>query len=220
MNASAPLLGLILAGGHSRRMGDDKATLEIAGVSLLERAVATLTQCVDQVFVSISAIQVTDTARSCYTVIEDRFEGIGPAAGILSAHLHAPKAAWLVIACDMPLLDVSTIRRLIGSRVAAQDATAWASADASVPEPLCAIYEPGTLAAFLDLVSAGGDPSPRTWLAAARTHLLPEPRPEVLDGMNTREEFALLSQRLNAQTGASVRSTSTKNNDPKYNEPK
>jgi molybdopterin-guanine dinucleotide biosynthesis protein A len=220
MNTSAPLLGLVLAGGLSNRMGTDKATLEIAGVSLLERAVATLTQCVDQVFVSISALQATDTARSCYAVIEDRFEGIGPAAGILSAHLHAPKAAWLVIACDMPLLDVSSIRRLIRARVADQDATAWASADASVPEPLCAIYEPGTLAAFLDLVSVGGDPSPRAWLEAARTHLLPEPRPEVLDGTNTREEFALLSQRLDAQTGAAARNTKTKNNEPKYNESK
>ncbi len=199
----------MLAGGHSLRMGTDKAALKFGGRSLLERAVNTLRHEIDDVFVSVGSAQTGDTLRSGFPLIEDQFDDIGPAAGILSAHLRDPSAAWLVIACDMPLLDAQLIQLLIAGRAADHDATAWSVADESGPEPLCAIYEPATLAALLAEVRADGNPSPRAWLQSRRTRLLPTTCPDALAGVNTREEFDLLAERLIAQATA----VSGKNND-------
>jgi molybdopterin-guanine dinucleotide biosynthesis protein A len=208
MSAIPPLLGLVLAGGQSRRMGADKAALEIAGTSLLARTVAMLGQVVDEVHVSVAPAQGEDPLRSDFAVIPDRFDNIGPAAGLLSAHMYAPESAWLVLACDMPLIDTATLLRLVESRQPEMAATVWAAADSSGPEPLCAIYEPGTLAAFLEQVTAGGNPSPRDWLAGARVHLLASPRADMLSSANTPEEFATMTDQLNALTSATNKKTS------------
>jgi molybdopterin-guanine dinucleotide biosynthesis protein A len=202
MSSTAPLLGLVLAGGQSRRMGADKAALEVDGVSLLSRAVALLEQVVEQVHVSVNADQGNDPVRSDYTMIPDRLKDIGPAAGLLSAHMYTPESAWLVIACDMPLLNRASLLHLLESRRPEMAATVWAAADSSGPEPLCAIYEPGTLAAFLEQVTAGGNPSPRAWLAGVETHMLLTPCPGVLNSANTPEEFATMAEQLNASTSA------------------
>jgi molybdopterin-guanine dinucleotide biosynthesis protein A len=192
----APLLGLVLAGGQSRRMGSDKAALEIDGVTLLDRAVNTLGSVVPTVYVSVGTAQSEDRLRNRHHLIADRFEDVGPAAGILSAHLHSPESAWLVVACDMPLLNKEVFQKLIMLRAPEQDATAWAHPESGLPEPLCAIYEPGTLAAFLEQVTARGDPGPRAWLAKARTQLLTLSSPAVLAGANTPEELTTLTKQI------------------------
>jgi molybdopterin-guanine dinucleotide biosynthesis protein A len=202
MSLQAPLLGLVLAGGQSRRMGADKAALEIAGTSMLSRAVAMLEQVIDKVYVSVNAGQGDDPLRSEYPLIPDRFKDIGPAAGLLSAHLYSPESAWLVTACDMPLLNEAALLHLLDSRRPEMAATAWAAEDSSGPEPLCAIYEPGTLAAFLEQVTAGGNPSPRSWLSGAQVHMLVTPGQSVLNSANTPEEFVTMTEQLDAPTSA------------------
>jgi molybdopterin-guanine dinucleotide biosynthesis protein A len=197
MAAIAPLLGLVLAGGQSRRMGSDKAALEIDGITMLDRAVNTLKSVVPIVYVSVGAAQSDDQLRNSHLLIEDRLEDVGPAAGILAAHLHSPESAWLVAACDMPLLNREVFQQLIKLRDPEQDATAWALPESGLPEPLCAIYEPGTLAAFLEQVTAGGDPGPRAWLTNARTQLLTLSSPDVLAGANTPEELTTLMKQIN-----------------------
>jgi molybdopterin-guanine dinucleotide biosynthesis protein A len=211
MSSAAPLLGLVLAGGQSRRMGADKAALEIDGVSLLSRAVALLGQVVDQVHVSVNADQGNDPVRSDYTMIPDRLKDIGPAAGLLSAHMYTPESAWLVIACDMPLLNRASLLHLLESRRPEMAATVWAAADSSGPEPLCAIYEPGTLAAFLEQVTAGGNPSPRDWLAGVQAHILVASGADVLSSANTPEQFATMTDQLNASAGATDKKASDQN---------
>jgi molybdopterin-guanine dinucleotide biosynthesis protein A len=202
VSSVAPLQGLVLTGGQSRRMGEDKAGLSFSGNTLLDRAVALLASVVPVVRVSVAEKQLHEPGRSQYSVIKDEFHDMGPAAGILSAHLSAPTVAWLVIACDMPLLDKPLLEALIDGRDSQSAATAWLSEASEAPEPLCAIYEPATLAAFLREVQAGGNPSPRTWLQGANTRLLPLPRPGLLDGANTREEFKSLAARLKTQSDA------------------
>ena len=48
-----PLNGLILTGGYSRRMGQDKALIDLEGVTLLDRTYNLLSPFMDQAFVSI-----------------------------------------------------------------------------------------------------------------------------------------------------------------------
>src|SRR6185437_12236795 len=102
---AAPLYGLVLAGGRSTRMQRDKAALEYGGRSQLERAVELITPLVERVFVSVRGDQTGDPLRARFAQIVDSGEAAGPIAGIIAAQSRHPEAAWLVLACDLPLLD-------------------------------------------------------------------------------------------------------------------
>ncbi len=185
MNNTASLRGLILSGGMSRRMGRDKAKIHFAGKTLLERAVQLLRLHIEHVHVSVRSDQQQDAERQPYPLIIDDLTGIGPAAGILAAHSAWPDAAWLVVACDMPYLGEHEIAALIAGREAGKPATAWLADVEDGPEPLCAIYEPGNLAAFATHVAAGGNPSPKAWLSNNDTHYLVAQSKRALMSVNT-----------------------------------
>jgi molybdopterin-guanine dinucleotide biosynthesis protein A len=187
---SAPVFGLVLAGGRSTRMGRDKAALEFDGRSQLARAFALLAPLTARCFVSVRADQRDDPLRADYPQIIDLPNGMeGPVGGIRAAQLAHPEAAWLVVACDLPLLDAATLQHLLASRDPARLATAYRSSRDGLPEPLCAIWEPasaGPLAAYL----AGARTCPRKFLIESDTLLLDQPRPESLDNVNTPAELA------------------------------
>lgn len=183
------LRGLVLAGGRSERLGRDKAAVVVDGQSLLERAVALLAQAVADVRVGVRREQLSGTLRGRFSLIADDEEAIGPAAGILAAHRLIPDSAWLVLACDMPRVTVEALRTLISRRDAARSGTAFRAAADGLPEPLCAIYEPATLARFRRQVESGGNSSPRDWLTAAQPLLLDAPGPDALRSINTPEDL-------------------------------
>jgi molybdopterin-guanine dinucleotide biosynthesis protein A len=186
-------------------MGADKAALQVGGMSLLDRAVNNMDTVVDEVYVAVKPGQIDEPARRKFSVIEDLFADIGPAAGLLSAHVSYPDSAWLVIACDMPLLGEPILSFLCNSRDVQSDATALAIAADQPAEPLCAIYEPGTLAAFLVQVGAGGNSSPRSWLASARTKKLITPVEGALLSANTTTELARMIENIESWPSASDR---------------
>ena len=115
MSASL-LYGVVLAGGHSRRMQADKALLEYAGRTQLQRALHLLQAQVATCFVSVRADQREDSARAGHAQIVDLAPGLGPIGGIQAA-LHAyPEQAWLVLACDLPFLTAVTLEHLVARR--------------------------------------------------------------------------------------------------------
>jgi molybdopterin-guanine dinucleotide biosynthesis protein A len=190
------LRGLVLAGGQSRRMGRDKATLKIGGRSQLERAADLLAEYLGHVHLSVRADQFDNTSRFEHEPIIDAYDELGPAAGLLSAHRAYPEVAWLVLACDMPLVDGTIIRALIEQRDSRKAATAFANPRDGLPEPLCAIYEPGTLARFRRLAEEGLETSPRTLLVQSELCELELPRSNALDNINTPEDLARISDLL------------------------
>lgn len=184
-----PLFGLVLAGGRSSRMGRDKAALPYGDdTPQLERAVALLGEHVERVFVSVRADQAGDPLRARFAQIKDTHENIGPMAGLLAAQAQDPQAAWLVLACDLPLLDDASLAHLVGGRDAGRAATAYRSSHDGLPEPLCAIYEPRSQHALSAWVAAGKQ-CPRKFLSSADTALLDEPNPRALDNINTPAEY-------------------------------
>src|ERR1700761_525020 len=114
--SAAPLYGLVLAGGRSSRMQRDKAALAYHGRTQLEWAVALLKPHVDRVFVSVRPDQTKDPVRAQFDQIVDTREDVGPIAGIMAAQANHPQVAWLVLACDLPFLDDSTLTTLIAAR--------------------------------------------------------------------------------------------------------
>ncbi len=176
-------------------MGVDKARLEIGGRSLLDRAVASMRQLLADVYVSVNRRQVADLARNAYPLLIDQHEDIGPAAGLHAAHDAFPDSAWLVLACDMPLVDVSVLAMLVAARDPACDATALAASSGKRAEPLCAIYEPATLAAFHEQLSTGEPCGPSAWLARSSVRLCEVPKDRLVS-VNTQEQWTSIRERL------------------------
>jgi molybdopterin-guanine dinucleotide biosynthesis protein A len=185
----APVYGLVLAGGSSSRMRQDKAALQYAGVTQLDRAFELAARHVSKVFVSVRASQITDPARAQKPMIVDSVAGEGPIVGIRSAFAAYPNVGWLVLACDLPFLSDAALSQLLRERDATALATAYRSAHDGLPEPLCAIWEPAAAPALAAYDSGGGS-CPRKFLIRHPASLLEPQDRRALDNVNTPEEYA------------------------------
>jgi molybdenum cofactor guanylyltransferase len=181
--------GLVLAGGRSRRMGTDKALLMLDGQSQLSRAVTLLSRHLTNVYVSARRDQADEFERSKFEQIIDRYDEMGPVAGILSAMDSDSRASWLVLACDLPNVDDDTIAELVAAYTqGGQPFAAYRSSHDGLPEPLCAIYSPDSRALIEGFV-AEGMTCPRKMLIRSDTLLLDQSNPMSLDNMNTPEDL-------------------------------
>jgi molybdopterin-guanine dinucleotide biosynthesis protein A len=185
-----PLLGLVLAGGQSTRYGTDKATLVVAGQDLLTRTADLLASCGLAVRVAARADQQQDPLRRRHALLADEPGWSGPAAGLVAAWRLDPQAAWLAVACDMPRLGRAVIEALVAARDPSCQATAYLGADGR-PEPLCAIYEPATLAR---LAAGPASSSLRRLLEQSRCRLLAAPGTDALASANTPADFHRLTR--------------------------
>lgn len=183
------LAGLVLAGGASRRMGRDKALLQRDDQSQLNYAFTLLSQVCDETFVSTSANQAGDEERARYPRIVDRYDDIGPIAGILTALETTDDCDWLVIACDLPNIDRTTLDYLVRHASKEKPFTAFQSSHDGLPEPLCAIYRAGS-ELILQQFIAEGMVCPRKVLIRSDTELLQQPAPTALDNVNTPDDLA------------------------------
>jgi molybdenum cofactor guanylyltransferase len=186
---TAPVYGLILAGGSSSRMKRDKAALLYAGRSQLDRAFELAGRHVNRVFVSVRASQADDPSRAHRPLIVDSVAGEGPIAGIRSALAANPDVAWLVLACDLPFLSDAALAHLLAERDASVNATAYRSTHDGLPEPLCAVWEPRS-APELAAYQAGGGDCPRKFLMRHASRILEPLDQHALDNVNTPEEYA------------------------------
>jgi len=184
-----PLHGLVLAGGKSTRMKKDKSLLEYHGKEQVSYCFDLLSQFCDRVFVSNRKDQARLAAHKKMPQIHDVFVDIGPLGGILSAMIRDPEAAWLVLACDLPFVNGSTIGTLVKKRNSSRMATAYRSAyEPGLPEPLCAIYEPKALFRILQFL-ARGIQCPRAILRRSDTRLIMQTQSASLDNVNNPQEY-------------------------------
>ena len=180
--------GLILAGGRSRRLGHDKALLDHGGQTQLAYLAEVLDECVDRVFVSTRPEQSSDKARSQYNQIVDRYDDLGPIAGILTAIEDYADVDWLVVACDLPNIDDQTIKLLLQNRFTDHPFTAYKSSHDGLPEPLCAIYRSGCAGIVRSFVADGLN-CPRKIMIRSNTQLLEQVNPRSLDNVNTPQDL-------------------------------
>ncbi|MEO0794670.1 MAG: molybdenum cofactor guanylyltransferase [Verrucomicrobiota bacterium] len=193
-----PILGLVLAGGRSRRMGQDKAALRWGadGVPLWRRQIELLRSCDLPVAVSIRQGQELEDAANV-ECIADAVDDAGPLSGFLSAWKRYPEHALLVVACDLPLLDHATVQYLLDHRDPNRVGTAYESANDHLPEPLCALWEPASRA-LLEQSIASDRYCPRKVLINAEDDvlLLSLPNRNALENANTPEELSRLKEMI------------------------
>ncbi|MGH2722039.1 MAG: molybdenum cofactor guanylyltransferase, partial [Actinomycetota bacterium] len=104
-------LGAVLAGGESRRMGTDKALLEVEGVPLVVRAARALATALGEVVVVTR--RPAALAGLGLEVVADDPGPQTPLTGIATALRHAAGRPVLVAACDMPWIEPAFVRALV-----------------------------------------------------------------------------------------------------------
>ena len=116
-----PLLGCVLIGGQSSRMGQPKHMIQKNGRTWIERTVEMLDQLTSRVIIAGTGT-LPERVRD-YDRLLDVPHVRGPMAGILAALRWSPGSSWLVSACDLPLLSLSALEWLLSTR----DPGVWAT---------------------------------------------------------------------------------------------
>jgi len=180
-------------------MGSDKTVARLAGRTLVDRAVAVLEEVFETVVVSVSA---TPSGRVEATVT-DRWRDSGPLGGLEAVLDHAAGRPVFVLACDLPLVGESVVRKIVddaGAGVAVERATAWIASGLGRDQPLCGLYS----AACLEVVRvrlADGMLSMRDLLQQFEVHRVDvgDPGADLLLNVNWPEDLERARELLNGR---------------------
>jgi molybdenum cofactor guanylyltransferase len=192
------MVGVILSGGQSSRMGSDKGLLKTAdGETWVKKAFTLVQQVVTEVVVSVNAGQVNNY-RSVFApkqLVTDsaQIPVKGPLLGLLSTHLRFPDKELLLLACDMVQMDKNVLLTLIDQYNTYNGKDVYLFLNDGVAEPLCAVYTAPALAKLLESYKTGQRNrwSMKYILSELEVHnslLLPEWTP-FFANINTKEEL-------------------------------
>ncbi|SHN50124.1 molybdenum cofactor guanylyltransferase [Desulfovibrio litoralis] len=140
------IIGVILAGGLSSRMGHDKASIALStddDLDLLGKTCKLLTETGLDVWISGRENKALNLF--CFP---DAKKGLGPLSGIVRALELSQNRACLILSCDLPFMDQKTINALIECRNQRKQGTVltiYVQKETGYPEHLAAIYEPESL---------------------------------------------------------------------------
>lgn len=179
------MLGVILCGGESTRMGKDKGLILRENKTWAEWAIEKMQTLDIPVVVSVNVGQreayeralggwmlggAPSAKEELGTQTLGREEGAGrtfitddpglgvrgPLAGLMSVHLRYPAEDLFVLACDLPFMETGILRELYRRYRHTRSAQAWLFSIDDEPEPLCTIYTAGAMAQILRLHREGG----------------------------------------------------------------
>lgn len=148
------LVGVVLAGGKSSRLGRDKARILFEGQDLLSRTAGLLRSVTPEVWVM--GRDPADHGLHLPWRLDD-IPGKGPVGGIITA-LRVLDRPCLVLSCDLPFIERADLERLLQARAACAQAvlmTTYGQIETEYIESLVAIYEPEVLPVLEDAVARG-----------------------------------------------------------------
>jgi molybdopterin-guanine dinucleotide biosynthesis protein A len=108
-----PATGIVLAGGASRRMGRDKALLELGGRPLLHRVVEPVSRLCEEVIIAGADNPVQHLPGLSPIWVSDPPGAEGPLAGLSAGLAAASHPSAIVVACDMPFLSEGLLAHLL-----------------------------------------------------------------------------------------------------------
>ncbi len=131
------MAGMILVGGMSRRMGKQKAMLQLGGSTILERVISSLSRVYPQDRIYLVTPRPAEVAWLGLGVIESEQYSVGPLAGLAEALKHSPDEHNVVVGCDMPFISSELLAlflaKLPGNLAVVPEVGGYL-------EPLCAAY--------------------------------------------------------------------------------
>lgn len=142
--------GIVLAGGASRRMGRNKAFLELHGRPLIEIVIGQMAQVCAEVLVVVADAQ--PYLHLGVPVVEDRFRGVGVLGGLHAGLAAANHELTLAVGCDMPFLQPRLLRAFVGW-AEGYDVVVLRQGDQV--EPLHGVYRRSCLGPLEEAVRAG-----------------------------------------------------------------
>jgi molybdopterin-guanine dinucleotide biosynthesis protein A len=143
------MLGLVLCGGQSTRMGSDKGMMRHSNNLWAQVAVDKLERLNMQVLLSINPSQISIYKKYFLEnqLVEDdmKVPAKGPLLGILTAHLLFPMEDLMIFACDMLAMETEILRKLIRRREERPDHDAYLFLNKNQREPLSTILTANAL---------------------------------------------------------------------------
>ena len=134
--AATDVCAVILAGGQSRRMGFNKALLDVGGRPLISILIDRIRPLTNQILISSNDCSSYQFLN--FPVVPDHYRGHGPLAGLHAGMLWNVCSLYVVLACDLPNLHASLLRNLL-SFADGFDAAIPRTRD-GLAHPLCAVY--------------------------------------------------------------------------------
>lgn len=107
----ADVTGVILAGGQSKRMGSNKAFIEVRGLPIIERTVALFNKIFNDVIIAANDVETYCGLDAL--IVTDVYKDAATLGGIYTGLFHSQTPYSFVVACDMPFLDADTIKRTL-----------------------------------------------------------------------------------------------------------
>lgn len=144
------IVGAVLAGGRSSRMGSEKPLVEIGGRLLIERVLDAVSPCVAEVVLVTNRPELYGFLG--VQAIPDTHPGRGPLAGIHSALGSLRGYGALVVACDYPFLDAQSLRKI--TREDPGGGVVLPQIEGRL-HPLCALYATKALTAVEQALANG-----------------------------------------------------------------
>lgn len=151
MDPSIDITGVLLAGGRSRRFGSNKALASLHGKPLIQHVAETVAA------IFTDCLLVTNTPGQYgflnIPMIRDRYQEMGPLAGIHAALHHTEKSWIFVVGCDIPLVTTDLVTFLCSFAHGDYEAVIpWLETGA---EPLCGLYHTSALARIEQHLKSG-----------------------------------------------------------------
>ena len=153
------MLGIVLCGGQSLRMGKDKGLLKLEAKTWAQTAIDKIAVLNFPVKISVNKQQYPEYAAvfSMNDLVTDNetLQLKGPLLGLLSCHLSFPTEDLFILACDMPLMEPSILTELKNQYDQFPNADAYVFTNDNEREPLCGIYTAKGLASIISLFKSG-----------------------------------------------------------------
>lgn len=184
----ASVKGLVLVGGKSTRMGQDKSELNYFGKPQKQVAKELLENNNLQTYYSVEKMSTElNGTNEINEEISDKFLNLGPFGGICSAFQKDPNTAWFVLATDVPFVNEEVVQLILKHRNTSKVATAIKGKGKDFPEPLITIYEPKAYPILLQYLAQGYS-CPRKMLINSDVEIV-EIDDAFIRNINTPDEF-------------------------------
>ncbi len=179
-----PVAAIILAGGRSRRMRQEKPLLPVCGRTLIETLVAQVRPCFQAILVSAG-----DTRKFAFLdlpVVEDEVPGQGPLPAILTALRASPCRTNFILACDIPYVHLPFLEKIL-FLAPGHEIVVPRYRDGKF-EPLFAAYDRG-IVPVIERQIAAGDLRISSLFRTCRTKFVPMDGQKWFRNLNTIKEY-------------------------------